>query len=141
MKRKPLFRNASLFVGGFLLMAMAHLMTRCEDYGGVMDYGEGPLITNSKAVEKAGNSIEEAFLSGKPAKVKELISTASLSIYGEWVENSSAVSLQAFGEAFQNREIGVMAEKYAEFTFTADGVEYTVALSMDDDGNWKIMRL
>lgn len=122
-------------------MAIAHIAIQCEDYIGSPDDGDGTVIIDTKDVNKAGSSVENAFLTGDSEKVKEIISASSLSLYSDLITNSSAENLKAFGNAFKSRELKVVSEKYAEFKFIVDGIEYTIAMSMDDDGSWKIMRL
>lgn len=137
---KTIKSNASLFIAGFILMAFAHMAIQCDKFSDLPD-DDDTIITNDKDVEKAGKSVENAFLSGDPEEVKAIVSQPALAIYSELIENSSTESLKAFGEAFKTREMSALSEKYAEFKFTVDGKEYTLAMTMDEKGEWRIMRL
>lgn len=137
---KTIKSNASLFIAGFILMAFAHMAIQCDKFSDLPD-DDDTIITDNKDVEKAGKSVENAFLSGDPEKVKKIVSPAALGIYSDLIENSPEENLKAFGEAFKTREMKALSEKYAEFKFTVDGKEYTIAMTMDEKGEWKIMRL
>jgi hypothetical protein len=126
-----------LFLGGFLLMALVQLTMRCEDYAGLPEYNQ----TNSKDADKAADLIEEAFLSGDPEEVINLMTPSSVGVYTELIQGSTSESLKAFGEAFKGRKLGIISEKYAEYQFTVSGKTYSIALSLTDEEGWKIMRL
>ncbi|MFO7615820.1 MAG: hypothetical protein R6V75_01060 [Bacteroidales bacterium] len=131
----------SLFLGGFLLMAIAHLAIQCENYIGPNNGDDQVLEKNRTEVTKTGNKIEEAFLSGNPDKVLDWVTPSALEHYTELIEGSSSENLKLFGEAFKARELTLVSERYAEFAFIVDGAEFTVALSLGPDGSWKLMRL
>jgi hypothetical protein len=126
-----------LFLGGFLLMALVQLTFRCEEYAGLPEYN----VTDNKEADKAADLIEEAFLSGDPKEVIDLMSPASVAFYSELIQGSSSETLKAFGEAFKVRKLGLISEKYAEYQFTVDGRSYSIALSLTDEDGWRIMRL
>jgi hypothetical protein len=136
---KKLSSKASLFLGGFLLMAIAHLAIQCEEYTGSGNGGE--VTYDNTKVEKVADAIEDAFLSGKPDEVIELVTPAALAFYSDLITGSSTEVLKAFGEAFKTRNLELLSERYAEYKFTVGETEYTIALSLGEDGSWKIMRL
>jgi hypothetical protein len=126
-----------LFLGGFLLMALVQLTLRCEDYAGLPEYN----VTDSKDADKVADLIEEAFLSGDPEEIINLMTPSSVAVYTELIQGSTSESLKAFGEAFKSRTLGVISEKYAEYKFTVGGKSYSIALSLSDEDGWQIMRL
>jgi hypothetical protein len=133
--------KASLFIGGFLLMAMAHLFIKCEEYTGTPDDPGGEIVVDATQATKAAEAMEDAFISGKPEKVLEMLTPTALESYSDLISGSSSDILKAFGEAFKTRTLKLISERYAEFEFSADGKNYSVALSAGEDGTWKLMRL
>lgn len=133
-------RSFSFFIGGFILMALAHTAIHCEDYTGYgEDYGNVTSF-DDQAVLKAGDLIESAFASGQPAKVREQLSITAQDVYGDLLNQMGEQNLKAYAEAFRLRTLGALSEKYAEFAFTVNGVGYTLAVTLDANGTWKIMR-
>ena len=115
------------------------MVIQCEDYIGLPDYGDGKIVFDNKGVAKAGTSVENAFLSGDPEKVKEVVSPSSLNIYSELIEASTEENLNSFGEAIKTRELKILSEKYAEFKFTVDGQEYTSFEFMESSFNFSLI--
>lgn len=121
-------------------MALAHTVIQCEDYTGY-DEDYGTVITfDDQAVRKAGELIESAFASGQAAEVREHLSLTAQDVYGDLLDQLGEQNLKAYAEAFRLRTLGALSEKYAEFAFTVNGVGYTLAVTLDDDKTWKIMR-
>lgn len=131
----------SLFLAGFALMALAHFTIQCEKFTSPPDDNGGDIVVDSKQATSASKALEKAFLTGNSEKVLELVSPASLEHYSDLINGSSEDDLKAFGEAFKTREIKIISESYAEFEFTAEGKVYSVALTLDEDESWKLMRL
>jgi len=119
-------------------MAFAHLAIQCGDKPNDDD---DPIIINETQVTKAAEAIEDVFLTGNSEKVLTVLTPSALEHYSDLITGSSAENLKAFGEAFGTRTLKILSGRYAEYSFTAGGVDYTIALSMDEDENWKIMRL
>lgn len=122
-------------------MALAHLAIQCENYIGPNPGDDQVLEKNRTEVTKTGTKIEEAFLTGKPDKVMEWITPKALELYADPIGEADPDQLKAYGEAFKSRELTLVSERYAEFSFFAEGQEFTVALSLGFDGIWKLMRL
>ena len=91
-------------------------------------------------MEKGAENAEEAFLSGDPDQVIELLSNDSKSYFEEQIADISPSVLIALGEALKNRVHTVKASTYTEFEFTDQGVTYSIALSLVDENSWKLIR-
>jgi hypothetical protein len=135
---KKILRGSLLFIGGFLLMGTAHLCFQCENY--IDGYVEPPEIIDDKFVEQAARNVEEAFLSGNILEITKLMSTETATHYADLLNNVSTEHLIAFGEAFKNRTLEVLSEIYAEYHFTYEGEQYSVALSQQAEDLWYLTR-
>ncbi len=121
-------------------MAIAQLAIQCEEYIGTPN-DDDIVVIDPANVDEAATGVENAFLTGEPEKVKEILSPTAKGFYQDLIDGSSPANLKAFGEAFKTRNLAVISEHYAEYEFTVDGTSYSVAMSLGEDGEWKIMRL
>jgi hypothetical protein len=60
---------------------------------------------------------------------------------GDEITNANTNDLIKLGEALKTRELDVYTDSYAEYSYTKDGVEYTIAFAHQLDDTWKLMRL
>ncbi len=137
------FRSKAIFLSsGFLLALLLHLCMQCEN--SLSNYGENPddatLEIDIKGMEKGADNAEAAFLSGDPDKVVEMLSEDSKGYYGEQVRAIPTNVLIALGEALKNRVHTVKSSTYAEFEYTDQGETYSIALNLEEENNWKIIR-
>jgi hypothetical protein len=128
------------FLIGFFLIAIAHLTIKCEDFTEPPD-DNNEIVIDETLVNDAVKAVETAFITGDAENVLEYLSVEGLETYSDLITGSSEEDLKAFGEGIKNRELSVISEKYAEFDFPVDGIKYSIAFTVDEEGNWKIMRL
>jgi hypothetical protein len=85
-------------------------------------------------------AVEQAFLSGDPAKVLAEMTDEAAEQYRDGMAEIKD-KLGAFGEAFKTRTLVANGEHYAEYSYTAAGKKYTVAFARGEDGKpWKLVR-
>ena len=138
MKR---FKNWNWFFNGFFLMAIFLIGINCEKNKIDPDDGNNPVIVDETEVLEVGTNIESLFIDGDTGKILDAFTLSSQNFYKDLIESSSEESLKAFGEAFKTRELSFQGENYAEFEFSADGKTFSIGLSLDGDGKWKISRI
>ncbi len=118
--------------------------TQCEDYGyessgdNLPDY---EIDFDTRGMNKGAREAEKAFLSGDPREVLEMMSTESQEFFREDLMQISSEKLESMGDAFKKREMTVSSSTYTEFEFEEDGITYSIALGLQSDGSWKIIRL
>ena len=134
-------QKGTWFISGFLLMAIFLIGINCEKTINPPDNNDDPIIVDETQVLEVGKSIESLFLSADIKDILDAFTPLSQNHYKDLIESSSEETLKAFGEAFKTRELNVQGENYAEFEFTADGRTFSIALSLDGEGNWKISRI
>lgn len=118
--------------------------TQCEDYG-YEGYGddlpEYEISMDTRGMNRGAKDAEKAFLSGDPEEVLQLMSTESQAFFGDQLRKISSSELEAMGNAFKNREMTVKSSTYAEFEFEEGGITFSIALGLQSDESWKIIRL
>ncbi|MFC2117604.1 hypothetical protein ACFLSY_03045 [Bacteroidota bacterium] len=137
---KKTWTRLRLVASGFLIAMVLHICINCEkndDNGNNIDSG---ITLDIKGMEKGGDDAELAFLSGDPVQVIELLSDDSKSYFEKQLSDISPSVLISLGEALKNREHTVKSSTYTEFEFSDQGVTYTIALGLDEDLSWKIIR-
>jgi len=131
-----------LIAGGFILAMVFHLCVQCEKYLNTNgdDIQDDTIILDVEGMENGGDAAEVAFLSGDPNQVIELLSEDSKAYYEEQLKTISLTILTGLGEALKNRELTVKSSTYAEFEFSDQGISYSIALGLDEDHSWKLIR-
>jgi len=134
---KVFIKGVLLFLVGFALMGSAHLLTRCESFDRIIN---PPDIVDDTGVKNAAVNIENAFLQGDTEKIKSLMMEESVGFYGGILDSASTEQLLAFGEAFKTRELDVISDIYAEYHFTVDERDFSVAFAWQNEDKWVLTR-
>jgi len=133
-----------IFLMGFLFMASVYSLTRCSKdddlLAGSINPDELEENIDYKSINKAGESIEDAFIASDQTAIDNLVLDESLKIFQGKEEPYSTEELAEIGKAFKRRELTTATKNYAEFTYKIDGVEYTMALACEEESVWKIIR-
>jgi len=132
-----------VIMSGFIFMAVIHLSTQCELFSlDPIDNEED--ITNldidNKGIEKISSKTEDAFFSGDPQQIAEIMLEESLEFYGDGLFNQDPVKLVEQGNAFKTRELTAASEIYAEYSYTYNDIKYTMSFARLDVGDWKLIR-
>jgi hypothetical protein len=132
------------FLMGSVFMSMFLLVTRCEKYGSVPsdDINPDEMVMNIDyvSIKKAATDIEKALLTADQTVVDKLILTESLEQYKGKQEPYTSEELTQIGNGFKTRELTSATENFAEYTYTIDGIKYTMAMACEEEGIWKIIR-
>lgn len=141
---KPIFRYGSLVILGFVLMGSLQFLTRCnkEDdwFNNTINPDELSQNVDLESIRKIASEIETAFLSSDQNAIREMTLQESVDAYSDKEEAYSAEELAAIGTAFKNRELTLSTDNFAEYTYTIGGKKYTLWMSCEDKGDWKIIR-
>jgi hypothetical protein len=92
-------------------------------------------------INDGAKAVETAFLSGDPQQINNLLTENAKVGIGDEITNANTNDLIKLGEALKTRELDVYTDSYAEYSYTKDGVEYTIAFAHQLDDTWKLMRL
>ncbi len=106
--------------------------------GGNRD-GDNESVVETVELKDAATSAEEAFLSGDPTLVLQLMTDEAKEAH-ESTLTTYQEQMTKFGEDFKTRELITATSNYAEYKFSADDKDFTVAFSRQEDGAWKLMR-
>lgn len=141
---KPIFRYGSLVLLGFVLMGTIHSLTRCNKDGDWFDDTINPneLSQNVdlESIRKTASEIETALLASDQNAIREMTLEESVNAYSGKEEPYTASELAAIGAAFKNRELTISTDNFAEYTYTIDGKKFTLWMSCEKKGDWKIIR-
>jgi len=91
-------------------------------------------------INQGAETAETAFLSGDLAAIEGILTDAAKELYGTDLPQIKKNQLISLGEALKTRELKVYTDMYAEYLYTKDGVEYSIAMAQQEDGTWKLMR-
>ena len=131
------YKGILLFLAGFILMGVAHLLTRCESFDRIIN---PPDIVDETGVKEAANNVENAFLLGDVKQIKNLMTEESADFYGGILDSASTEQLLAFGEAFKTRELEAISDLYAEYHFVVDERDFSVTFACQSDDKWFLTR-
>ncbi|MBE2188771.1 MAG: hypothetical protein KGZ71_05960 [Desulfobulbaceae bacterium] len=92
-----------------------------------------------KKINESAQQIEEIFVNADTSALKSILTDAALPQYGVYLPQIITV-MNDFGTAIKSRKLIAATQHYAEFSYTAEGKEYSFALAQQDDGTWKLMR-
>jgi len=141
---KPIFRYATLVLLGFVLMGTFHFLTRCnkeDDWlNDTINPDELSQNVDLESIKKTASEIEIALLASDQEAINDMTLKESADGYFGKEEPYSAEELAAIGAAFKNRELTASTDNFAEYTYTIDGKKYTLWMSCEDKGVWKIIR-
>jgi len=145
MKKLKSFLNPLLFfLMGSVFMSMILVITRCEKYGSALseDINPDELVEHIdyESIKKAGADIESAFLAADQAVIDQLVLSESRDLYKDKQLPYTPDELKKIGNAFKTREMTTAGENFAEFTYIIEGEKYTMTLTCEKNGDWKIIR-
>ena len=119
-------------------MASLHLLTQCDSFNEKIDPPDE--IIDDSGVKAASGIIEDAFLQGDKDAIIENLLPEAVEYYTGILESTSVDNLIAFGEAFKDRDLDILSELYAEYSFTIGGRDYTVTFALQDGDKWVLSR-
>lgn len=139
---KVVFDKFKFYLLGILIALNFHILTNCSKKSSpsepIVDKPNNPAIEIK--IQEGAKNIENAFKSGDVQKIGAALSEDAAKNYSDVLNKSSKDELTKIGEALTNRTLVIYTESYAEYKYTKDGQEYTIALARQIDGSWKLMR-
>ena len=110
------------------------------DEGGKNNPVENVRSTESGDVKKAADLVEKAFSGADTALLKQILTPASLEVYNGVFREISPY-MKEYARAFKNRKLVMSGPIYALYEFSnGAGKKFTAEFTLDDDGNWKLVR-
>jgi hypothetical protein len=141
---KPIFKYGSLVILGFVLMGTLQFLTRCNKEDDWLNDTINPAELSQNVdlagIKRTASEIETALLSSDLATLREMTHQESAAGYHNKEVPYSTEELAEIGTAFKNRELTVSTDNFAEYTYTIDGKKYTLWMSREEQGEWKIIR-
>lgn len=137
------FKNAFMFryfLLGIIFAFLMQIYSSCsKNDSNPVEPGPEPDVDVSKIEEGAANA-ETAFASGEAQNVLNQLTDETKSLIGNGLSKVRKADLVELGNALKSRELVVYSDMYAEYKYTKDGVEYTVAFARKDENTWKLQR-
>lgn len=110
------------------------------DEGGKNNPVENVRSTESGDVKKAADLVEKAFSGADTALLKQILTPASLEVYNGVFREISPY-MKEYARAFKNRKLVMSGPIYTLYEFSnSSGRKFTAEFTLDDDGNWKLVR-
>ncbi|MBN1924806.1 MAG: hypothetical protein JW798_03125 [Prolixibacteraceae bacterium] len=125
------FLLIGLFVGAFI-----HVSHSCISS---FDYEHDEEKIDNRGIKNGASEIESAFSNADTLALANLLTATSLEIYSDAFPEIQAYMPQ-YAEAFKSRKLIFANEIFAVYEFVADGITYTLEMTIGDDGNWKLVR-
>ncbi len=129
------------FILGISIAFFVHFTGSCnkEDSAPDDDPGDNTYVDAGKISEGA-KSVETAFIKGDAASVKNILTEDAKAFYGADLSQIKKNNLIKLGEALKTRELKIYTDLYAEYSYTMNGVKFSMAMARQEDGSWKLMR-
>ena len=125
-----------LFALGLLLGAVLHLNLSCWDS---FNFGSDEEPIDKVGIETGAANIETAFLQADTAALSSILTETSHKLYqGGFAE--MLAYMPDFGTAFKSRKLLYANQIFAVYEYSSGGNTYTVEMTRDDDGTWKLTR-
>jgi len=110
------------------------------DDGGKDDPDVNDRPAESKDVRKAADLVEKAFSGADTALLRQVLTPASLEVYNGVFREISPY-MKEYAKAFKNRKLIMSGPIYTLYEFSNNsGRKFTAEFTLDDDGNWKLVR-
>lgn len=128
---------------GFIFMGLITSMVQCSgpDDDPLFDAIDQELQEQKidyEGIKQTGNTIEELFNENDFEGLIELkFDDAGHEDFNHQYSNDE---LNSIGKAFAKRKLTTVTGSFAEFTYTIEGVDYTLTMGVDQEGNWRIIR-
>lgn len=139
---KKIYTSIKYYLLGLMIAFNFHLITNCSKKSSpsepIIDTPNNPAI--EKKIEEGAKNVESAFKSGDLQKINSTLSDDASKIFADVLNKASKDDLVKIGEALTNKTLLIYTESYAEYKYTKDSQEYTIALARQIDGSWKLMR-
>jgi len=129
------------FALGISIAFLIHFSGSCnkEDNAPDDDPGGNTYVDAGKISEGA-KLVETAFVSGDATNIKNILTDDAKAFYGADLSQIKKNNLIKLGEALKTRELKIYTDLYAEYSYTMDGVKFSMAMARQEDGSWKLMR-
>ncbi len=124
---------------GFCIGLVVHTAHSCKKESSNTDNGSTGTVDTGK-IDDAVKTVSAAFASGDVNNIKSVLTESALERYGNNLSKVSKTNLVKFGEALKASELKVGTTIYAEYNFTKDGKQFSIAMAKQEDGSWKLMR-
>ena len=110
------------------------------DDGGKEDPAVNVRQVESGDVRKAADLVEKAFSGADTALLKQVLTPGSLEVY-KGVFREISPYMKDYAKAFRSRKLVMSGPIYALYEFSdGSGRKFTAEFTLDDDGNWKLVR-
>jgi hypothetical protein len=127
------------FLLGFAIAFVVHNTNSCNEDDFMINIPETEKI-DVGLINKGAKRVEQIFKLGEPDSVKNVLTEEAISDYSDKLEKINGETLQLIGKALSSRKLKVYTDMYAEYNYTMNGIEYSIALARQEDGSWKLMR-
>jgi len=135
----------SYFVFGLFTAFLLQNFLSCKHNSGVTSPDSSiPTPSNTvdiTKIEDGAKTAETALKTGDPQKVLTIMTDDSKNIYTSGISLLNKSQLINLGNAISQRTLTSYNALYAEYKYTKDGITYNLALALQSDGSWKLMRL
>ena len=127
------------FILGFAIAFLVNYSGSCNEDDFMINIPEPEKIDVS-LISKGAKRVEKIFKMGEPDSVKSLLTNEAIEKYTQRLSGIDGKTLQEIGEAMSSRKLKVYTDMYAEYNYTLNGIEFSIALARQEDGSWKLMR-
>ena len=133
---------AKYFIIGLSAAFVLHISGSCsKDSSNPVTPSDNTDNVDVGKIDEGAKSVETAFLTGESQKVINLLTDDAKTLYSEDLAKVNKTELIKLGESLKTRQLDVYTDMYAEYKYTKDGIEYTIAFARKDETTWKLMRL
>lgn len=130
------------FILGLSFAFLIHISGSCsKDSSSPVGPDNNNNNTDIGKINEGAEAVEAAFLTGDPQKVINLLTENAKVLLSDGLTKVNKNELIELGESLKTRELDVYSDMYAEYSYTKDGIEYTIAFAHQFDDTWKLMRL
>jgi hypothetical protein len=120
---------------GFVTATLVHIGYSCSDS---FNFDREEEKIDEAGIKKGAHTIEAAFISADTIVLAEVLTAPSLEIYKKQFGDIQPYMAQ-FGDAFKKRKLLYANPIFAVFEIKDDSGVYTVEMTVDDEGNWKLV--
>jgi len=129
------------FIFGISIAFLIHFTGSCnKDDKAPDDNPGGNTYVDAGKINEGAKSVETAFIGGDATSIKSILTDDAKAFYGTDLSQIEKTNFIELGEALKTRKLKVYTDLYAEYTYTMNGVEFSMAMARQEDGSWKLMR-
>lgn len=132
-------RQANLLMMG-LITIVSLLFPSCNNWSlfdKSVPKGETKVNVDMAAIKAVKNEAKEAFAEGSQEEIDAMCFDEVRSVF---TSQYTKEDLEAIGSYLEKAKLTSYSAVHAEYTYKVDKLEYTFAMGIDGDGNWKIVR-